>query len=106
LTIYSTIPYDELSTDSCFLSKNGNWKYLISSCQSFPRATLINSTLIKKLLEIFTVNVLVVVGNQVLKQFVGILMGMNCAPVLAVFSIFIQGETYEGSPYTLVHNDI
>jgi hypothetical protein len=44
---------------------------------------------IKKILEFLIDNIFVVIGGQVFQQFVGILMGSNCAPVLADLFLYL-----------------
>jgi hypothetical protein len=113
LTLYTTIPHDKLKSrlldiiDNCFFNKNGKRKYsylVISHHTHYFVKYHSDSThkyskvKIKKMLEFLIDHIyIVVVGGQVFQQSVGILMGTNCAPLIA--SVLIWGEIYSKAFY-------
>jgi hypothetical protein len=97
-TLYTTIPHDKLKTrlfgiiDSCFFNKNGKRKYsylvinhsrtyfVIHDSDSMHKYSEVD---IKEILGFLIDNIVVVFGNRIFQQTVGIPMGTNCAPLLA-----------------------
>ena len=97
-TLYTTIPHDKLKSRlssiirNSFMFKNGNrrYKYLVlghgesyfvkehsDSKHRYSEDDII------KMLEFLVDNIFVVFAGKVFQQIVGILMGTNCAPLLA-----------------------
>ena len=97
-TLYTTIPHQKLKSRlatiirNSFLHKNGNrrYKYLVLGREgpyfvkehSDAKNKYTEEDIIK-MLEFLVDNIFVVFAGKVFQQIVGILMGTNCAPLLA-----------------------
>jgi hypothetical protein len=103
-TLYTTIPHNKLKSrlfqmiENCFLNKSGTrkYKFLVIGKQDtyFVRhhsdsSYKYSEADIKGMLGFLVDNIYVVFGDQVIEQSVGILMGTNCAPLLADILLFI-----------------
>jgi hypothetical protein len=105
-TLYTTIPHSKLKdrlrelVQLCFIKNNGQhgYKYFVlgrdisffvekkpnsDSTKKFPETDII------KMLEFLIDNTFVMFGERVFQQTVGIPMGTNCSPLLAVLFLYL-----------------
>ena len=97
-TLYTTIPHDKLRSklkeiiNQCFFHKNGNRRfqyvvidykdtYFVRDHSDAPHKY--SDADVIKMLEYLIDNIFVDFGGRIFQQTIGILMGTNCAPLLA-----------------------
>ena len=98
-TLYSTIPHDKFKSklkeiiNQCFFHKNGDRRFRMLSLATKTHAsfgiTLMHQKYsdadVIKMLEYLIDTIFVEFGGRIFQQTIGILMGTNCAPLLADF---------------------
>ena len=104
-TLYTSIPHDKLKHEIKLLIQKAfsgmNKKYIkVTQSRAYwsnkktPHAFTVTCDLLTHLVEWLIDNTYVIVGNQVLRQTIGIPMGTDCAPFLANLFLFAYEFRY------------
>ena len=103
-TFYTTIPRDKLKSklkeiiNHCFFHKNGNRH------SDEPQKCSVADVV--KVLDYLTDNIFVEFGGRIFQQTIGILMGTNCAPLLADLFLYSYEADFVQLKITLPNNSI